>query len=63
MGYLLATCDKHLGIALRMLFAENVDSFVETVLNAKGKIEFHVLVDAPAERFAQIERWYKILIS
>lgn len=63
MGYLLATCDKHLGIALRMLFAENIEGFVETVLNAKGKIEFHVLVDVSEERFAQLERRYKILIS
>lgn len=63
MGYLLATCDKQLGIALRMLYAERVQAYVETTMNDKGKIEFHVQLDVSVERFAQLEQRYKIMIS
>lgn len=63
MNYLLATCDKHLGIALRMLYAERIQAFVETTTNDKGKIEFHIQFDASIEQFAQLEQRYKIMIS
>lgn len=63
MDYLLATCDKHLGIALRMLYAEQIQAYVETTLNDKGKIEFHVQFTASPERFAQLEQRFRIMIS
>jgi hypothetical protein len=42
MDYFLAVNDKQLGICLRMLYAEKIRGFVETVMNEKGKIEFHI---------------------
>ena len=41
MNYFLAVNDRQLGTCLRMLFAEKLQPAVQTVLNEKGKIEFH----------------------
>ena len=42
MRYFLAVNNKQLGICLRMLYAERIQGFVETVMNGKGRIEFHI---------------------
>lgn len=63
MGYLLATSDRQLGICLRMLFAEGIQPVVQTVMNRKNKIEFHIGVMAHDDEFAALELRYKILIS
>lgn len=42
MNYFLAVNDRQLGTCLRMLFAEKLQPAVQTVLNEKGKIEFHI---------------------
>ena len=39
MRYFLAVNNKQLGICLRMLYAERIQGFVETVMNGKGRIE------------------------
>ena len=36
MRYFLAVNNKQLGICLRMLYAERIQGFVETVMNGKG---------------------------
>lgn len=57
MRYFLAVNNKQLGICLRMLY------FVETVMNGKGRIEFHIGIAVDDELFEKLNRRYKILIS
>ncbi len=45
MNYFLAVNDRQLGTCLRMLFAEKLQPAVQTVLNEKGKIEFHISIE------------------
>lgn len=63
MDYFLATSNKQLGICLRMLYAEKIQGFVETVQNPKGKIEFHIRINAAKEDFEMLRTRYEILIS
>ena len=49
MDYFLAVNDRQLGTCLRMLFAEKLQPAVQTVLNDKGKIEFHISIAADRE--------------
>ena len=63
MDYLLAVNNKQLGICLRMLFAENLDYIVKTVLNSRNKIEFHISVDTDERTFQMLRERYEILIS
>lgn len=42
MDYFLAKSDRQLGICLRMLYANGIQGHVETVLNSKMRIEFHM---------------------
>lgn len=52
-----------LGTCLRMLFAEKLQPAVQTVLNEKGKIEFHISIAADQEVFEELNERYKIMIS
>ena len=61
MRYFLAVNNKQLGICLRMLYAERIQ--VETVMNGKGRIEFHIGIAVDDELFEKLNRRYKILIS
>ena len=63
MKYFLAVNDRQLGTCLRMLYAERIQGFVETVVNGKGKIEFHISVSAEDDLFEELNERYKILIS
>lgn len=63
MNYFLAVNDRQLGTCLRMLFAEKLQPTVLTVLNEKGKIEFHISIAADQELFEELDEHYKILIS
>ena len=63
MNYFRAVNDKQLGICLRMIYAEHIHSFVETVMNDKGKIEFHVYINAEEHYRKQLIERYEILIS
>lgn len=63
MNYFLAVNDKQLGVCLRMLYAEKMQCFVETVMNSKGKIEFHISISADDELQALLRERYEILIS
>ena len=63
MDYFLAVNDKQLGICLRMLYAEKIRGFVETVMNEKGKIEFHISIAASPDMFEELRERYQILIS
>ena len=63
MNYFLAVNDRQLGTCLRMLFAEKLQPAVQTVLNDKGKIEFHISIAADQEVFEELDERYKILIS
>lgn len=58
-----AVNNKQLGICLRMLYAERIQGFVETVMNGKGRIEFHIGIAVDDELFEKLNRRYKILIS
>lgn len=47
MEYLLARSDRQLGICLRMLYDEGYKNLVvESEINAKNRMEFHVKVRA-----------------
>lgn len=63
MDYMLAVNDKQLGICLRMLYAEKLNGFVETVMNSKNKIEFHITIDVDEQMFQMLKERYEILIS
>lgn len=58
-----AVNDKQLGVCLRMLYAEKLQPIVETVLNEKGKIEFHIRINSDEQTFDDLNERYKILIS
>lgn len=63
MDYFRAVNDKQLGICLRMLYAEEIQGFVETIKNDKGKIEFHVSINADEHLFEMLLERYEIMIS
>lgn len=63
MNYFLAVNDRQLSTCLRMLFAEKLQPAVQTVLNEKGKIEFHISIAADQEVFEELNERYKIMIS
>lgn len=63
MDYFLAVSNRQLGICLRMLFADGIQGYVETVLNEKGKIEFHISIPDDNELFEKLNERYEILIS
>lgn len=63
MKYFLAINDRQLGTCLRMLFAEKIQPVVQTVMNDKGKIEFHISIAADEEVIADLRERYTILIS
>lgn len=63
MNYFLAINNKQLGTCLRMLYAEGIQGFVETVLNDRDRIEFHIHIEADEEKFCLLKDRYEILIS
>ena len=56
MNYFLAVNDRQLGTCLRMLFAEKLQPAIQTVLNDKGKIEFHISIAADQEVFEEFRK-------
>lgn len=62
MKYFIARSDRQLGICLRMLYANGIQGHVETVLNSKMRIEFHITI-AEVERFPELYEKYLIQIS
>ncbi len=62
MDYFRATCDKQLGICLRMLYAEGIQGIVEVTKNDKGKIEFHVYIE-DLNKFEMLRERYEVMIS
>lgn len=64
MEYLLAKSDRQLGICLRMLYDEGYTNLViESVMNAKNRMEFHVKVRADEDKLAKLNDRYQTLIS
>lgn len=63
MNYFLAVNDRQLGTCLRMLYAERIQPVVQTVLNDKGKIEFHISIATDDDLFEDLNERFKILIS
>ena len=63
MKCFLAVNDRQLGTCLRMLFAEKIQPVVQTVLNDKDKIEFHISCSADTETLEDLKERYRILIS
>lgn len=62
MNYFRATCDKHLGICLRMLYAEGIQAFVNVTKSNKGKIEFQIRIEEQ-DKFETLRERYEIMIS
>lgn len=63
MNHFKAVNDKQLGVCLRMLYADGIQGTVNVSLNDKGKIEFHIYVNADSDIFRKLDERYKILIS
>ena len=65
MNYFLAVNDRQLGTCLRMLFAENFQPAVQTVLNEKGaRLSFtSALQQIRGKCFKELNERYKIMIS
>ena len=64
MEYLLAKSDRQLGICLRMLYDEGYKGLVvESVINAKNRMEFHIYVDTDADTMERLNARYQTLIS
>lgn len=63
MDHFLAVNNKQLGTCLRMLFAEDIQGTVKTVLNSKDKIEFHIYANVDKQMLETLQKRYKILIS
>ena len=56
--------DRQLGICLRMLYDEGYKGLVvESVINAKNRMEFHVKVMADEDKMAKLNDRYQTLIS
>ena len=63
MEYLLARSDRQLGICLRMLYDEGYKNLVvESEINAKNRMEFHVKVRADEPTMAKLNERYQTLI-
>lgn len=63
MDYFLAKNNKQLGICLRMLFAEDIQGTVKTVMNGKDRIEFHIYANVDEQMMKTLLDRYRILIS
>lgn len=63
MNYFLAVNNKQLGVCLRMLFAEGIQGNVQTVMNGKNRIEFHVFANTDEQTKKTLLERYRILIS
>ncbi len=63
MNYFLAVNNKQLGVCLRMLFAEGIQGNVQTVLNGKSRIEFHIYANADEQTLKMLMERYRILVS
>lgn len=63
MLYFRAINNKQLGVCLRMLFAEGVQGNVETVLNEKDRIEFHITANVDEQMLKELIARYKLLIA
>ncbi len=64
MECLLAKSDRQLGIGMRMLHDEGYNKLViESVMNAKNRMEFHIYVDTDADTMERLNARYQTLIS
>lgn len=64
MECLLAKSDRQLGIGIRMLHDEGYNKLViESVMNAKNRMEFHIYVDTDADTMERLNARYQTLIS
>ncbi len=63
MDYFRAVNDKQLGVCLRMLYADKIQGFVETIKGDKGKIEFRISIDVDRQTFEKLLERYEIMIS
>lgn len=63
MSYFRAINNKQLGVCLRMLYAEGVQGNVETVMNDKHRIEFHIRANVDQQTMKELIARYEILIS
>lgn len=64
MECLLAKSDRQLGIGMRMLHDEGYNKLViESVINAKNRMEFHIYVDTDADTIERLNARYQTLIS
>lgn len=64
MECLLAKSDRQLGIGMRMLHDEGYKKLVvESVINAKNRMEFLIYVDVDADTMERLNARYQTLIS
>lgn len=64
MHELLAKSDRQLGMCLRMLYNEGLSSLdLHSEINAKGKMEFHVLLPVDDETFERLKKRFETMIG
>lgn len=64
MHKLVAKTDRQLGMCLRMLYNEGMSSLdLQSEINAKGKMEFHVLLPVDDERFERLQKRFETMIG
>ena len=64
MECLLAKSDRQRGIGMRMLHDEGYKKLViESVINAKNRMEFLIYVDVDADTMERLNTRYQTLIS
>lgn len=64
MHKLVAKSDRQLGMCLRMLYNEGMSSLdLHSEINAKGKMEFHVLLPVEDETFEHLHKRFETMIG
>lgn len=64
MHKLVAKSDRQLGMCLRMLYNEGMSSLnLHSEINAKGKMEFHVLLPVDDETFERLQKRFETMIG
>ena len=64
MHKLVAKSDRQLGMCLRMLYNEGMPSLdLHSEINAKGKMEFHVLLPVDDETFERLQKRFETMIG
>lgn len=63
MQVFIAKNDKQLGLCLKLLYSEQVDSQVKLILTEKNRVNYLITVTVDDEAWVKLDSMYKILIG